>query len=82
MENKKISLKALKALRDSINQGLKLNDGSYILRNRAYITVYGYDIDNQKVSIYEVSKLPFYSEKADSNWTYKLSIGYAKKEGQ
>jgi hypothetical protein len=81
MESKKVSLKVLKALRDSINDGLKLGDGSYLIRNRAYIVVYGYDVDNRNNDIYSVSKLPFYSEKADTNWTYQLVIGYPRKQG-
>jgi hypothetical protein len=82
MESKKISLKMLKALRDSINDGLKLPDGSYVIKSRAYITAYGYDVENSSVAILDISKLPFYSEKSGSNWTYKLVIGYPRKQGE
>ena len=83
MESKKVSLKMLTAIRESINAGFwRFTFDSQV---KAYITVYGYNVnelmDLNKKNITVVSKLPFYSEKADTNWTYQLVIGYPRKQG-
>ena len=86
MESKKVSLKVLKALRDSINDGFNLGDVklSNITSDspKAYITVYGNDMEDSGLSVCVVSKLPFYSQLDDSNWTYQVVIGYPRKQGQ
>jgi hypothetical protein len=71
---KRVSLKQLKAMRDTINDCLP----NY-LKQRAFITAFAHDIDGAgQINI--TKTLQEYAECKDANWTYKLVIGEVIKE--
>lgn len=73
---KKISLKQLKQLRNTINDCLP----DY-LPQRAYITAFGKDIETSK-DISVMRSFNEYAMKSNANWSYWLVIGTIRKQGE
>jgi hypothetical protein len=73
---KKVSLKQLKAMRDIINDCLP----NY-LEQKAYITVFGQDIETkQHVSV--MRSFHEFAHRHDANWSYHFVMGTIRKQGQ
>lgn len=76
---KQLSLKHLKAIRDSINEAMNQSSFYDDKLSKAYIVRYGYDIETNKI-ISVTSRLGLINSPSNANWSYHLVMGKVIKE--